>query len=237
MTSNLYLGLKDFADMMFMLHFLQPDDVFVDVGANHGVYSLLASGLAGAQSIAYEPIPDTYGRLLHNVELNRLEARVKCINKALGEKEGSLCFSSKGKDGLSHVASSDHSDAASSIEVPVTTLDAMQERQAARMMKMDIEGYEWHALQGASGLLESSNLMAIILEFNIHAGRYGISPEKIETLLRQRGYEPYLYDPFSRELNPAPFNTNGNSLWIKNVDKVALILRDARSFSIYGHTI
>src|ERR1035437_1403596 len=47
-TANIYTGLHEFNEMGFLLHFLQPDDTFVDVGANIGAYSILASGVTGA---------------------------------------------------------------------------------------------------------------------------------------------------------------------------------------------
>ena len=237
MTSNLYFGLKDFDEMMFLLHFLREGDLFMDVGANHGVYSLLASGLAGAECIALEPVPETYARLKKHVEINSMEEKIHCINKGVGEEEGSLNFSNVGKDGLNHVVTMDSPDYSSSIEVPVTTLDRLPEHTAATMMKLDIEGYEWHALKGASSMLESDTLKAIILEFNVHAERYGILPEQVEMLLREAGYETCDYDPVSRKLKPVPFNTNGNSLWSKDVDTVGSIIKQSKAFTIYGRTV
>jgi len=56
-TMNLYYGLHEAADMAFVLHALRPDDVFLDVGANVGTYSILVSGVAQARTTALEPIP------------------------------------------------------------------------------------------------------------------------------------------------------------------------------------
>src|SRR5579872_7449447 len=55
-TGNLYCGLHEFGDMAFLLHFLRAGDLFVDVGANVGSFSVLASGVVGASSIALEPV-------------------------------------------------------------------------------------------------------------------------------------------------------------------------------------
>src|SRR5262245_35956083 len=54
-TGNLYAGLHEFVDMAFTLHFLRPSDLFLDVGANIGSYTLLASGVCRARTIAFEP--------------------------------------------------------------------------------------------------------------------------------------------------------------------------------------
>ena len=49
-TGNIYVGLLEFPDMMFPLHFLQEDDLFLDIGANVGCYTILASGVCRAKT-------------------------------------------------------------------------------------------------------------------------------------------------------------------------------------------
>ena len=51
-TGNLYCGLDEFEDMAFVLHFLREDDQFIDVGANIGSYTLLASNEVGSETIS-----------------------------------------------------------------------------------------------------------------------------------------------------------------------------------------
>jgi hypothetical protein len=58
-TMNVYCGLHEAADMAFVLHLLRPGDRFLDIGANVGTYTILASGVAQAHSITLEPIPAT----------------------------------------------------------------------------------------------------------------------------------------------------------------------------------
>lgn len=58
-TGNLYVGLHEFEDMSFVLHGLRPDDLFVDVGANVGSYTVLAGAAVGASCVSFEPIPET----------------------------------------------------------------------------------------------------------------------------------------------------------------------------------
>src|SRR5476651_2134868 len=59
-TGNIYTGLHEFNDMAFLLHFLRPGDCFFDIGANVGSYTLLASGVCKATSIAVEPVNSTF---------------------------------------------------------------------------------------------------------------------------------------------------------------------------------
>ena len=55
-TGNIYAGLHEFVDMAFCLHLLRSGDLFVDVGANIGSYTVLASKVAGANSVTLELI-------------------------------------------------------------------------------------------------------------------------------------------------------------------------------------
>ena len=55
---NYYLGLAEYEEMAFLIHALKKDDVFVDCGANLGLYTILASKVIGANS--------NKGDILHN---------------------------------------------------------------------------------------------------------------------------------------------------------------------------
>lgn len=63
-TMNFYCGLFEPVDMVFILHVLRPGDLFLDVGASVGTFTILASGVSRANTIAVEPIPATFSRLM-----------------------------------------------------------------------------------------------------------------------------------------------------------------------------
>ena len=50
LTQNIYVGLAEFEDMSFLLHLLQEDDYFIDVGSNSGSYSILGGAVTGART-------------------------------------------------------------------------------------------------------------------------------------------------------------------------------------------
>ena len=81
--------LSQFAEMAFLLHFLQPEDTFFDEGANVVSYTLLACGGCRSKGVAIEPVDATFGLLAMNVALNRIEDRVRTINSAAGATTGS----------------------------------------------------------------------------------------------------------------------------------------------------
>src|SRR6478736_3899938 len=89
-TGNIYNGLHEFHDMAFLLHYLREDDLFVDVGANTGVYTVLASGHIKSKTIAVEPIPSTFHHMLNNINVNRINDKVDALNIGLGGADGKL---------------------------------------------------------------------------------------------------------------------------------------------------
>lgn len=118
-TGNIYCGLHEFVDMAFLLHVPRPGDLFVDVGANIGSYTVLASAVCGARSIAIELDPGTVQSLRRNIEVNHIKDRVKVVEAAVGGAAGSLRFT-VGQDTTNRVAAS--TDLATQ-EVQVRTLD------------------------------------------------------------------------------------------------------------------
>ena len=94
-TGNLYCGLHEFYDMAFLLHFLRKEDLFVDVGANIGSYTILASAHIGASVISIEPVRKTFDHLATNVLLNNVYGKVELVNSAVGSKNGVIEFTSE----------------------------------------------------------------------------------------------------------------------------------------------
>jgi FkbM family methyltransferase len=146
LTGNIYAGLHEFPDMGFLLHFLREDDLFVDVGANAGSYTILACAAVGSRGIAFEPVPGTYARLVENLRLNHLDERVRSINKGVGAMQGSISFTSDG-DTTNHVLVPGE-PRNSVVTVEVTSLDAALGEGSPALIKIDVEGYEtpvWRA--------------------------------------------------------------------------------------------
>jgi FkbM family methyltransferase len=87
--------------MGYLLHVVRQEDVFFDVGANVGSYTILACGATGAKGYSFEPVPTTYHRLCENVMINNLQGRVNCYNVGLGEKKETLRFTAN-QDSTNH---------------------------------------------------------------------------------------------------------------------------------------
>jgi FkbM family methyltransferase len=234
LTGNIYTGLHEFSDMGYLLHVLRNSDLFIDIGANAGSYTVLASAAVGARVYAFEPAPSAYDRLVENVRLNGAEVRVICLNVAVGRAEGVVRFTS-GLDTINHVAAaSEHGP--KMIDVRVCTLDTALGSESPSMVKIDVEGYETPALEGAHQVLSSSSLHSVIMELNGSGERYGYDESRIMRMMSDFGFKTYSYDPLNRNLSDLGGKNlaSGNTLFVRNLDLVAERVATAAKVSIFG---
>jgi FkbM family methyltransferase len=219
--------------MGFVLHALREGDLFVDVGANIGAYSILAASLAGVRCVAFEPTLDTYDLLLENIFLNRYQSRITPHRTALGDRDGKISVTSS-LDTVNHIAGDADSDAQRE-DVPLTTLDAVLEGQCPSVIKVDVEGYETPVINGARATLECPGLFALIIEMNGSGARYGYDETRLDRLLTDEGFEALSYDPFRRRLVPlVDSDPSGNRIYVRGRDAVEQRLAQAPPFTLRG---
>jgi len=215
-TGNLYTGLLEFKDMGFLLHFLTEDDLFVDVGANVGVYTILASAEKGSRTISVEPIHQTYLRLKDNIRINGINDKVSFLNIGIGSEDGFLGFTSN-LDTVNHVISLDNKKA---VQVVVRKLDSIIEADFPSLIKIDVEGFETEVINGAEEILNNEKLKAIIIELNGAGKRYGYDEALIHNKLCNYGFFPYDYDPFKRVLSKLETYGTHNTIYLRDLEYV-----------------
>jgi FkbM family methyltransferase len=232
-TSNIYTGLHEFEDMSFVLHLLRQDDLFVDVGANIGSYTVLAGAVIGARCVSIEPVPEAFKLLMQNIIVNDMKDIVTAINKGVGNREGVLRFSS-GLDCMNHVISENETGVA--IDVKVAPLDNILEGIKPTVIKIDVEGFETNVIQGASYVLSQPSLVAVIMELNGSGSRYGFNEDNLHKTMLDHGFLPAIYDPFKRTLvlSTDRKTKSGNTLYVRNTDIVRERLTTAQFFSVNG---
>lgn len=238
LTGNIYFGLAELHEMAFLLHYLRADDVFVDVGANMGSYSVLASGVAGARSIAFEPIDTTIAEFREQLRLNDIVDRVDIRAVALGAAAGTVRFLDT-LDTVNRVVADGEARSASR-DVPQSTLDIELTGIDPALIKMDVEGYEYAVLKGASQVLANPALEAIIMEVHEGTSTYGVDRAALEALVRNAGFKPYTYDATRRALTDVNFEgahvhgLSDNVLMIRNIEAVRRRVSIAPPFSVHG---
>ncbi|MGY4535760.1 FkbM family methyltransferase [Mucilaginibacter sp. UYNi724] len=232
-TGNIYCGLHEFEDMAFLLHLLRPDDLFIDIGANIGSYTMLASAEAGANTIAIEPIPQTFGYLTQNIALNNIGNKATALNIGLGKEKGVLKFT-KTYDTANHVATDADTDV---IKVNVDTLDNILNGKTPVLLKIDVEGFESEVLNGAANTLKSIGLKAIIIELNGAGSNFGFDEETIHQRLLTHGFKVVAYLPFKRELVNANRKTEHNTLYIRDEAFIKTRLKTASKIYVQGRPL
>lgn len=232
-TGNWYCGLHEPGEMGFILHALRPEDLFLDVGANAGSYTVLAAGAVGARAIAIEPIPGTFDRLTANVRLNDLEGRVTLHRCGLSAEPGELHFTTEHDTG-NRVAIPNETRATAS--VPVLTMDEVCAGRAPTVIKIDVEGHERQVLQGGRDTLASPDLLAVLMETNDSDKLYGEQGGSVIDRMAGHGFTPFGYDPFKRELQPYRAGQE-NTVFARQPDIVTARCRAAPRFTLVNGTV
>lgn len=233
LTQNVYCGLHEFADMLFIIHCLRNEDLFIDIGANVGSYTILASGVVGCKTCSFEPAPATFSRLRDNIALNRLNDRTSLYQCALGNTKGQVSFTSN-ENCTNHVSRNEKYSSEDCVVVPIEVLDEMLQEREPLLMKIDVEGYELPVLRGAQRVLSRPSLRGVIMELNGSGSRYGFDEASIINQMRAYGFQTASYDPFNRriELQNGKCLTSGNTLFLRDLDFINKRLSEANAIQI-----
>lgn len=226
-------GLCEFDEMCFTTHFLQPNELFADVGANVGAFTVLASGVAQARTIAFEPSPRTFDYLRKNIALNELGTRVKAVHAAVAAKPGHLRLTENlGTE--NYVCPEGQSGG---IEVNVETLDTALTGDSPTLMKVDVEGFESEVFAGASCILKNPALKAMIVERNGMGNRYGYNESALHQRLQAAGFIPCSYTAINRALTRVSNDAQGNIIYVRNREETETRIKRAPRFRFKGHAV
>lgn len=144
----------------------------VDVGANIGVYACTGAARLpeGGRLTAFEPVPENLGHLRANVTRNGLDDRVEIAAVAVGESAGELTLHLSAEQSGKHSADARNAGpGASSVTVPMTTLDERLGDAGADLVKIDVEGYEGFVLRGAPTTLAAEPTLMFELHPELQA--------------------------------------------------------------------
>lgn len=210
-----YQGFSEPDTAAFLLCYLQPGMVFMDVGAHIGEYVLLAAKRVGVggECHAFEPQPEVFGLLTENVRMNELQGCT--LNPiAVFNSDGEIEFEINEEPSISAICSYNTSHTSTTtITVPTIRLDTYWAGKARKidLIKIDVEGAELFALQGAQGLLSRSSIEApvIIFEYAEHnTMSFGYQGRRLLSFLREFNYTIFYYDPSKGSLSLTPVSTH-----------------------------
>ena len=202
-----FLGSYEDAELKVLSNHLKPDSVFIDIGANFGLYSLIASQHISEEGtiISFEPFPENYKSLCTNLSLNNLR-RIKAENKAVGSQTGTLKLYYNSKENNLGMVSSIKTQNSDFVTVNMTCLDYYLKKESLKkitFVKIDVEGFEYDVLQGMKQTLQQYSPI-ILIEVLDSKSQKNVS-NKPHELLCEMGYKRFFIDD-NGNLSSNPYN-------------------------------
>jgi FkbM family methyltransferase len=194
-SSLLWRGFET-AELRFVEKFLRSGMCVLDIGAHHGLYTLLASRRVGSggKVIAFEPSPRERRLLARNLRLNP-SSNVRIEPYALGSErsKGELFLVEGGEDGCNSLRPPAVDATTKTVLVDLISLDDYllnSSLSSVDFVKLDVEGAEREVLLGAAGLLSGSSRPVILAEVqDIRTRPWGYPAREIVQLLDRAGYD------------------------------------------------
>jgi FkbM family methyltransferase len=226
--------LHEYVDLCFAAHFLAADDFFVDAGANVGTWSLLAAVHAEANVLAIEPAPDTLRVLRANIAINGLERKIEVAPFALSDQIGSANMRGSGltRSLLPALANANADDTLVETQTLAKLLAARIQMPA--LVKLDLEGHELPALNGAGSWLRERKIAAWSIEANTEAEAVAL-----HKVMSDAGYLQRYYEPTTRALLiERPVNCKQtNLIFVRDVDEAVARLQAGKALSVFDRMI
>jgi FkbM family methyltransferase len=183
-------------EIRFVEKFLEPGMVVLDIGAHHGLYTLLASRRIGSAGkvIAFEPSPRERRLLGRNLRLNG-SSNVRVESYALGssQSKADLFLVEGGEDGCNSLRPPVVSGTTKTVSVNVISLDDYLLKsgiESIDFVKLDVEGGELEVLRGATNLINGRARPVFFVEVqDIRTRPWGYPAYEIVQLLDRAGYD------------------------------------------------
>jgi FkbM family methyltransferase len=208
----IYLRKFELDETDFTLRFLRPGDVFVDVGANVGFFSMLAAKTVGpvGQVVSFEPSLRTSKRLAANASLNGFNNLVieQCAVSAETGHLG-MAIAEDGMDVFNSFGRPTDGENFTTEMIPTVKWDEYAERRLlagqVAFMKIDVEGWEGKVLEGGRKMLSRPDAPVLQVEFTgLAALGAGTTCQSNYRLIESFGYKLYTYSRITRQLTPEP---------------------------------
>lgn len=200
-------------DFDYISSLIKPGNVVLDIGANVGLVSisLLKAQPKVDKIYAFEPLPDTFAKMKHNLELNGLPEKIYPVNVGMSDKAGTFDFYLPGENEAAsmqpnmdefymqesvdgHYTGKKKMD---KVDCQVTTVDKYVEENNidhVNFIKIDVEGNERNVLVGGADVLKKYHPVVYCEMLRKHAARFGYHPNEIIDFMRKLNYSCYTFE-------------------------------------------
>jgi len=196
--------------LQFLLRFLEPGQVFIDAGADAGLFAIAVAKRIGQSGVyAFEPSEERFQLLLRNMELNGvsgLHAMQSALGSRVSDSQGPADFC--GVDSAGWIGAPSHSkqSPAQQASPPITSLDDFVESNSipnVDVVRISVGGAELPVLHGARQMLNRTDAPLIVCDaLSSKTDRFGYHPVEIQWFLADCGYQLFVMDSKSARLAP-----------------------------------
>ncbi len=189
-------------ELLAVKRLIRPGSTVIDIGGSYGIFSLFMAHFTGQEGrvFTFEPGRFSFGRLTRNIALNGMEQRILTHNVAASDAAQVLM--------LSHFADSPVNFAVGALVDGVEAEQVKAERVDAAVpaerwddvsfIKIDVEGYEKSALEGARGIIEASHPAVMFEVSDAALARQGMTSADMFAFMASFGYRMWLLDSEKR---------------------------------------
>lgn len=197
----LFTGMFEPAEVAFVQENLKLGDIFFDVGANAGIFTVIAAKKIGPNGhvYAFEPGESELKLLKHNIAANNL-TNVTVVESAVSNKSGTAQFAVCYDGAMNSLAKTDHPGQKIKAWQTIETisLDEFVEKMninKVNLIKIDVEGAEQLVIEGGAATFASQEQLMILLEAaNLNASSFNYSVWDLLSKLIDMGFNMYYFD-------------------------------------------
>jgi FkbM family methyltransferase len=166
--------------------------VLFDVGGNIGVIAtILAKKMKKGTTIySFEPAPLSFKYLADTARVQKGNAKIIPVNLAVSNNNDKLYFTNDGNSCTNHIATGEE---ANTISIDCITIDAYctNNKVVPQVMKVDIEGAEFWALEGMQQTLRNNNVMVLVEIHQGYLAEHNITGDMFGTIIGNIGYRAF----------------------------------------------